>query len=107
MNDNKEARKKLYNILNDLIRVTKKGDIVGFNRLNMIYSSLMTNIFGKKTLKGSEGWEWDYARNQLAVILNLKEPFGNEKINKENYNNMVHSAWRRALDGFEALKRYL
>ena len=30
MNDNKEARKKLYNILNDLIRVTKKGDIVGF-----------------------------------------------------------------------------
>ena len=96
MNDNKEARKKLYNILRNLIRLTKKGDIVGFNRLNVVYSSLMTNIFGKKILKGGEGWEWDYARNQLATILNLKELFEKDNIDKKNYNNRTYSAWIKA-----------
>ena len=107
MNDDNEAKKRLHNILKNLIKLTKKGDIVGFKRLNMVYSSLMTDTFGKKTLENGEGWEWNYARNQLAAVLNLKEVFEKDKINKEEYDNMTYSAWIKALDEFKALKRYL
>ena len=96
---------KMYGILKQMVKLTDKGNILGFKRKNREYSNLYGQLFGNK--KDKESIDWDQARNELTYILSAKANFLNGKTSKEVYEKRKVEWWVDALKKFEQVKQYL
>lgn len=103
--DKKELRKSLYKVLLKLKKLAVKGDLRKFQELNKrAYLKIMGILFDRGFREGTEGWEWDKARNLLGNIVNLKLSQG---IGKKERNDLLYSEIIEVNDRIKALKRFL
>ena len=86
-------------------KAAKLNDIKKFNQLNVTYVSFFKNLFGRKTPKGTEGWEWDLARNYLAYILQYESFYSQKRIDKKEYENKTKQYWFKYLKILEGIKK--
>ncbi len=98
-------RMTLFRILKELGKVTELKDLKKFTLLNQTYTSLSKNLFTRKTPKGTEGWEWDIARNYLTYILQFENFYSHGRITKIKYEKTVKKFWLEYLRKLEEIRR--
>ena len=100
-------KKKLYGKLEELKKATKKVDINRFKKLNRVYTKLHEQIFGSSTPKGTEGFDWDNARNQLTYVLSSLTSITHRPEKEEFYRLQASKWFNEAEEQINALKKYL
>jgi|SRR3989344_7170693 len=100
-----KKRQLLYKILKNLGKVTENDDLNKFGKLNETYTSLCKDLFGSHTPSGTEGWDWDIARNYLTYVSQYKNFYMHDRIKKEEYDSKVEEYWGKYLKMLEKLKK--
>lgn len=99
-----DRKKQLHIILEHLYKASEDENIDDFNKLSEPFNKMMVEIFGRSPWKhGTEGFEWDEARNGVMVIFTAKDVYKDrEKFEIEKKAQLV-----KALKRIEKLKNYL